>query len=119
MVDTLRMDADWVRVVFNPDAGAQMSLAVPQGSETGTWQLKVFADDRRTAPAELTITGSASAAAGTPPMVPITFQVSAAQQDGLLPVGKTRWRGYWEIVHVETTTPWSRGDWIIAGGYEP
>lgn len=110
LVDTLDLGSPTVRVIVNPGNGCRIDLTVPVGDEAGTWTGFVYATEARAA---ALVTFSQAVVGQT-----ISFTLTAAQVTSLMPVGRPRFAGYYELKHVGTERTWLDGPFIVSAGFE-
>jgi hypothetical protein len=114
LVDDVTLQAIWWRIVVEPGNDVSWQITVPAGDETGVWAASIYASERRAA----VLQAIATSVAGQT----VTLAVSKAQNDALLPPGRARFSGHWDVSRTDLAgnrETWVKGPYIINAGLEP
>lgn len=111
--DTINLSSAWLRVILDAKDDLVLAVTLPVGVETGIFDAHVYSDESL----DTVLLTSAPVPVGQV----ITVSFTAAQNAPLVPAGKPRFIGHWDLGRTSAGARRTilKGDYIVSARFEP
>jgi hypothetical protein len=111
--ETINLTAAWLRIILDAKDDLLLALTLPSGTETGVFDAHVYTDESL----DTILLTSAPVPVGQV----ITMAYTATQNAALVPPGKARFLGHWDLGRTSAGARRTilKGDYIVSAGFEP